>query len=191
MSQFRDAEDIHILQCSSDDETLETPIIKTYDAIVSDGSDFLLFSTPSSDSISDLHPSVVHIFRLWQSFIDNINPLIKIFHAPTMQQHILEASADLENVSKEVEALMFGIYATAVTSLSEAECMAMFGEEKHVLLARYQSGARQALARAGLLRSSNMTTLTAFILYLVCFPNLLRRDSFIVTLLSLRSGSMR
>jgi len=163
-SQFREVEDI--LQGSSDDETLEIPITKTYDAIDADGSDFL-FPTPSSDSMSDLHPSTVHIFRLWQLFIDNVNPIIKIFHAPSVQVQILEASADLENVPREIEALLFGIYAMAVTSITDSECNTMFGEEKTVLLARYQSGSRQALCRAGLLRSSDMTILQAFVLYLV------------------------
>lgn len=70
-----------------------------------------------------------------------------------------------------MEALMFGIYAMAITSLMDADCMLMFGEEKSVLLARYQSGARVALSRAGLLRSSDMTILTAFILYLMSCLN--------------------
>lgn len=141
--------------------------MKAYDAINSDGSDF--FMTPTSDSITDLHPSPVQIFRLWQTFIDNVNPLIKIFHAPSIQQKVLEASADLENVGKGMEALMFAIYSTAIMSLNEEECMSMFGEERQVLLARYQNGSRQALARAGLLRSSDMTILQAFVLYLVSF----------------------
>ena len=155
-----------MLQASSDDESLENPILKAYDAINPDGSDFF-FSTPSSESITDLHPSPVQIFRLWQTFIDNVNPLVKIFHAPSIQQQVLEASGDLENVPKGMEALMFAIYATAIVSLSEVDCVSMFGEDKQVLLARYQNGSRQALSRAGLLRSSDMTILQAFVLYLV------------------------
>lgn len=66
---------------------------------------------------------------------------------------------------------MFSIYAMATTSLMDADCMTMFGEEKSILLARYQSGARLALSRAGLLRSSDMTILTAFVLYLISCLN--------------------
>jgi len=80
---------------------------------------------------------------------------------------MLDAIADLENVSKGMEALMFSIYSMAITSLSASECMELFGEERAVLLARYQAGSRQALSRAGLLRSSDMTILQAFVLYLV------------------------
>lgn len=62
---------------------------------------------------------------------------------------------------------MFGIYATAISSLSEPECTSMFGEEKEVLRTRYSGAARQALHRAGLLRTSNLTILQGFVLYLV------------------------
>ncbi len=136
--------------------------------MTADGGD-LLFSTPISDeSIHDLHPSAVHIFRLWQTFLDNVNPIVKIFHAPTVQQQILDASADLEKMSKKMEALMFGIYSIAITSLTDAECKSSFGEEKARLLSRYQAGACQALLRASLLRTSDMMVLQAYMLYLVC-----------------------
>lgn len=147
----------------------ESPITKTFDEIASDGGE-LLFSTPMTEgSIRDLHPSTVQIFRLWQYFLDNINPLVKLFHAPTVQQKVLEASADLDNVSKETEALMFGIYATAVTTLNDAQCESMLGETRAVLLKKFHNGARQALLRAGLLRTSDMTVLQAFFLYMVGF----------------------
>ncbi|PVH78804.1 hypothetical protein DL98DRAFT_572886 [Cadophora sp. DSE1049] len=166
--EFRDAEDI--LQGSSGDEMYDKPITRTYDAIHSDGGD-LLFSTPATERMIDLHPSTVQIFRLWQKFLDNVNPIVKIFHAPTVQLQILEASADLENVSKEMETLMFGIYTTAICSLSDTECTTMFGEEKEVLRLRYSGGARQALHRAGLLRTSNLTILQGFVLYLISCLN--------------------
>lgn len=62
---------------------------------------------------------------------------------------------------------MFGIYATATMSLTEEEVKTNFGEEKATLLSRYQSGCRQALLRAGFLRSSDMTILQGLLLYLV------------------------
>ncbi|KUJ13101.1 uncharacterized protein LY89DRAFT_673198 [Mollisia scopiformis] len=162
--QFRDAEEI--LQGSSDDELYENPISKTYDAINGDGSDFLFTSPNSATPIRDLHPSPVQIFRLWQTFIDSVNPLLKIFHAPTVQQQVLDASADLDNVDKGMEALMFGIYSISVNSMAESDCSAMFGEDKTILRERFQEGARHAFRRCGLLRSSDMTILQAFVLYL-------------------------
>jgi hypothetical protein len=146
----------------------ETPITKTYDNIQAD--DDLLFSTVDSESLTHLHPSPVRIFRLWQAVLDNVNPLTKIFHAPTIQQLILKASANLEKVSRGVEALMLSIYSCAAYSLGKQECKSMFGRDKSVLLKQYQAGSRQALLRAEFLRSSDMTVLQALVLCLVSNP---------------------
>lgn len=136
-SKFRDTEEI--LQGSSEDDIVEAPIMTTYDTMyASTGGGLLCGSQPTNPNLSALHPQPVHIFRLWQTFLDNVNPLIKIFHAPTVQQQILENSGNLENVSKEMEALMFGIYSFAVTSLDDANCQTMIGEEKASLLGKYQ-----------------------------------------------------
>ncbi len=188
IAQFQDAEDA--LQGSSGDETYENAIIDTYDSIVEDPSASLIFSSSPSATISlaHLHPPPVQIFKLWQTFLDNVNPLTKIFHAPTIQLRILEASADLENIPKGLEALMFGIYATAVMSMGHSEWDVNFGEmgeARQIALTRYRKAAKLALSRAGLLRSSDMTILQAFVLYLVSRDkSRLRGSSCIYNLLS-------
>ncbi|RDL35434.1 uncharacterized protein BP5553_07365 [Venustampulla echinocandica] len=163
--EFRDIEEI--LQGSSDDE-LETPITTTYDEAFLDAGDLLL-PGPAVDDLASLHPPPVQIFRLWQTFLDNINPLIKLFHAPTVQQQVLEASANLNAASTKIQVLMFGIYSMAIASLSEEECKVMFDGDKETLLNQYQSGARQALLRASFLRTSDMTILQGYMLYLYSF----------------------
>ena len=74
--------------------------------------DFLLHNAArhSASELRAMHPKPLIIFRLWQVFLDNINPLTKLIHAPTTQQRLLEASANLENISREWEALLFAIY---------------------------------------------------------------------------------
>jgi Fungal specific transcription factor domain len=114
----------------------------------------------------------VHIFRLWQTFLVNVNPLVKIFHAPTVQQVILDASADLANIPRAIEALMFAIYLLAVTSLKTEECEAMFGESRSALLSKYSHGTQQALVNAKFLKSLNLYSLQAYALLLLA----LRRD---------------
>ncbi len=164
-SKFRDPKEI--LQGSSEDEKVETPIQTTSDIIYRDGCGLIFGSYPTNTSLSAFHPQPVHIFRLWQTFLDNINPLVKLFHAPTVQQLIIEASGSLDDVSKSMEALMFAIYSSAVTSLSNADCESMIGEAKSTLLARYQFGTQQALISAGFLKSSDLVVLQAFVLFLV------------------------
>lgn len=143
----------------------------TYDVLYNnDGERYLLAGSSSPEDLSLLHPSPVQIFRLWQIFLDRVNPLLKILHAPTMQQKILEASSDLENVPESLEVLMFSIYYFAATALIPGESMALFGEEQDSMEMRYKHGFQQALVNAGYLRSSDILTLQAFVLYLVSEP---------------------
>ncbi|KAK9322024.1 hypothetical protein V1517DRAFT_362119 [Lipomyces orientalis] len=166
--EFRAAEEL--LEGSSDDEMWAHPVTKTYEELGGDGDD-LLFGPQTTEKLTTLHPSPVLIFRLWQTFLDNINPLIKIFHAPSVQQKVLDATANLETIPKNTEALMFGIYAVATLSMNREECLKLFNESKDVVLARFQSGARRALRIAGYLRSSDIVVLQAFALYLLSDDN--------------------
>ncbi len=91
-----------------------------------------------------------------------------VIHAPTLQQRILEASWNMEVVPRPLEAVMFSVYALAVTSMKPPDCVRVFGETRSVLLNRYRSGAAQALAVAGLHTTRNLEVLQALVLFLVC-----------------------
>jgi hypothetical protein len=118
-------------------------------------------------ALSSLHPSPIQTFRLWQVFVDNVHPLSKLLHAPTVQSTILEARSNLEDISRDTEALMFAIYLAAVESLRDEHCLSILGEPRTSLLARYSHATQQALTNAEYLRTSNLVVLQAVTLYLV------------------------
>ena len=117
--------------------------------------------------LSKMQPGPVHMFKLWQTFLDNVNPLLKVVHTPTMQACIVEAIGDLSSVHPAQVALIFSIYCMAIHSLSEEESLAKLGQQKDVLSATYQLGCRQALVEADYLQSQERDCLTALFLYLV------------------------
>ena len=128
----------------------------------------LLFgSCGSSTHLSTLHPDPVQIFRLWQIYLDNVNPLFKVTHTPTLQGRIIDAAGDITNINPALEALMFGIYCTSILSLTSEGCQTTFSASKEDLLMNYQFGCQQALLKCGFLRSSDRDCLTALYLYLV------------------------
>ncbi|KAK6368207.1 hypothetical protein LTS17_009948 [Exophiala oligosperma] len=143
--------------------------------------DPLLLPGPSLESICSgdtthtelkgLHPEPRHIFRFWQIFVERVNPLTKIVHVPTLQQRILDASWDLNGVSKSLNAMLFAIYALAVTSLSSAECQSSFGESRDLLMMRYRHSALRALVAAEFLTSRDFEVLQAFFLFLLTNPD--------------------
>lgn len=162
--EFMEAGDI--LPVSSEDEDTETPP-RDLNRMDPHGGDLLLDS-PASIDLRSLHPSPIQGLRLWQTFLDNVNPLVKLVHAPTVQQALLEATEDLDDVPKPMESLMFAIYACAVVSMSNAECEKILGEPRSDALPRYQNATRQSLVGTGLLKTSNIMVLQSFVLFLLC-----------------------
>ncbi|KAJ5111012.1 hypothetical protein N7532_001547 [Penicillium argentinense] len=127
----------------------------------------MLLCAGTKQSLSELHPNSLHIFKLWQTFLENVNPLTKILHAPTVQPKILEAMSDLPKASRELEALLFSIYCISLVSLQATEVEKSFGEGKRKLLSRCRRGAQNAFRNVSLLRTSNTMVLQAFMLYLL------------------------
>jgi hypothetical protein len=68
------------------------------------------------------HPPTEHMHQLWQIFIENVDPLTKVVHVPTLQPAIQKATTEIGSVPRSFEALMFAIYSAAVMSLKDDEC---------------------------------------------------------------------
>lgn len=152
---------------SSDDEVQPIVFKKAWDEEIGN-SDHLLFGWPQTGvAMYTLHPQPVQVFQLWQLYLDNVNPLLKVTHTPTLQGQIVEATGNVLTIKPELEALMFGIYSTAIASLSEENCRTMFGSSKSHFLAQFQLGCQQALLHSRFLRYASRDCLTAFYLYLV------------------------
>ena len=146
---------------------VETAVKKAWDQSV-ENADHLLFGLRGTTvDLSTSHPEPVQIFRLWQIYLDNVNPLLKVTHTPSLQARIIEAASNIKSINPTLEALMFSIYCTSILSLSTDVCLTTFGSSKDDLLTRYQFGCQQALLNCGFLRSSDRDCLTALYLYLV------------------------
>lgn len=155
-----------MLQDSSDEEVEVPTIHRAFDRMfATDGFPFIIGGQPGP--LAQYHPSPIHIFQLWQIYIDNINPLLKITHVPTVQAQIIEASSNIEKAPKSIEALMFSIYLMAITSLEDDDVQRMFNEPKQELLGRYHTATQQAVTNAGFMRNNDPILLQAYLLYLV------------------------
>ncbi|KIX93515.1 uncharacterized protein Z520_10693 [Fonsecaea multimorphosa CBS 102226] len=135
--------------------------------LADDSTDFVLGVTPYPTQTSSLHPSPDHVLKLWQIFLTNVNPLMKIVHQPTLQRSIEEAIQDTGHIPRGLEALMFAIYGAAVLSMRDGECQATFGESRTTLQSRYRLGIRRALTKARFLATSDMVVLQALVIYLL------------------------
>ncbi|KAK0620079.1 fungal-specific transcription factor domain-containing protein [Immersiella caudata] len=144
-------------------------IVET-EAVTLDGrddsdADLLLSGVDPSINVQDLQPDPVHVFRLWQLYLDRVNPLTKIIHVPTLQPIVLEATTNIEAIPVHQQALLFSIYLMAIMSTSADECVQMFGISKEEAMRRYTLGAKASLIKFNFLKNENMEILQALLLF--------------------------
>jgi len=82
---------------------------------------FLLGYRSADVDLRPPHPLPSQIPYIWQVFQENVDPLVKILHIPTMNKLIREIRTDLDNLTPSTEALMFSIYYSAITSLEDED----------------------------------------------------------------------
>lgn len=170
-SQITDeVEEIREMLADQDFDSADSdePIVPTASITDSNHQSFLMGYNSSDVNIKSLHPLPSQIPFYWQTFLENVHPLVMVLHAPTMSKTIKEVQNNLDSLSKSTESLMFSIYFATITSMSGVEVKTNFGVSKDMLLNQYRFGAEQALARAGLLNTNEIVTVQAFVIFLIC-----------------------
>ena len=109
------------------------------------------------------------VTALLDIYIYRVDSIFKMGHMPALRSLLLseerEGSDPFDCPSRE--ALKFSICFTAICSLSEVEVRNMFLEKKENILNRFRLATEVMLSRAGLLTTSDLTVLQAFVIYLV------------------------
>lgn len=149
------------------DDVREVEVKKAVDSFF-DKNDHLLFGTRDTNvDLAPLHPEPVQLFKIWQIYLDNVNPLLKVTHTPSLQAQIITTAGNMKDIKPELEALLFGIYCISIQSLSDEECQRELAASREDLLTRYHFGCQQALMNSGFLRTNDRDCLTALYLFLV------------------------
>lgn len=79
--------------------------------------DFDHSNTPESTP----HPAPNLLPFIWQVYVKNVDPFIKVLHVPTMSEVIRLSAGGFEKLSPGTRALVFSISLAAVTSLNESD----------------------------------------------------------------------
>lgn len=61
---------------------------------------------------------------MWQVYQENVDPIVKILHVPTVEILVKETRKNLDSLTPGNEALMFAIYFAAITSMDEEDVSA-------------------------------------------------------------------
>ncbi|KAJ5601288.1 hypothetical protein N7510_010822 [Penicillium lagena] len=147
---------------SSEEEDTASPESST------SGHEGFLFGFYSlSHSLREHHPPLPKVSVLWEAYNENVAPLIVIVHRPTARNLFVEAAQHPETLDKNSEALVFAMYLSAIVSMTPAQCMNKFGEDREIAVKRYRFAVEQALAKANFLNTQSLVLLQAAVLFLI------------------------
>ena len=115
------------------------------------------------------HPPPFLRKELCATYFRNVDPLFKILYAPAVHAHMSNGERYLhhDDGSNSVVALDFVLYYAAASTMSDEQCRALQGTSKLELVSQYRVNAERALDRADYIVSADLTTLQAFVIYLV------------------------
>ncbi|KAI8268228.1 hypothetical protein K4K56_004274 [Colletotrichum sp. SAR 10_98] len=124
----------------------------------------------------------VEMLRLWQVFLERVNPMTKVIHVPSLEPLVFEAATDHGNVAPDFEALLCSINVLAIMALSEAESEQILNVPKNAALRKASLALKKAVSKVDFLRKYNLTILQCLVLYLVSLQGQFdRHASWILT----------
>jgi hypothetical protein len=132
----------------------------------------------TAQDLANKHPTQVEAMMLWDIYTQNVEPLCKILHTPTVGAMAASTSLNPEAASKNDECLLFIIYYSAVMSMSEDDCLRDFNRSRQNLMAHYRSAFCQALVNASWLKTKALTVLQAYTLFLIVMRGHIDADTF-------------
>ncbi|KAK1251992.1 hypothetical protein MKX08_003179 [Trichoderma sp. CBMAI-0020] len=112
------------------------------------------------------HPAPNLLPFIWQVYVKNVDPFIKVLHVPTTSEVIRLSEGGFEKLSLGTRALVFSISLAAVMSLSDADVQNTFGDAKENVVSRFVLGTEKALSQAGILKTTDLCVAQASLIYL-------------------------
>ncbi|KAJ0273171.1 hypothetical protein COL940_010016 [Colletotrichum noveboracense] len=166
---------------SLNDQADESTGASTTPSVANTTEDGSLDSRESMD-FDILALGAVEMLRLWQVFLERVNPMTKVIHVPSLEPLVFEAATDHGNVVPDFEALLCSINVLAIMALSEAESEQILNVPKNAALRKASLALKKAVSKVDFLRKYNLTILQCLVLYLVSLQGQFdRHASWILT----------
>ena len=75
----------------------------------------------SAHNQEDLRPLPSQMLFLWQTYVENVDPFIKVLHVPTMAMAIRSLKGKYNSLSFSMQALVLAVSLAAIMSLEDDE----------------------------------------------------------------------
>ncbi|KAH7112965.1 hypothetical protein B0J13DRAFT_657430 [Dactylonectria estremocensis] len=149
------------------DSVYATSFQSSHRSITSSGSSFI-FSNRSLSAASPeyLRPLPSQMLFIWQTYVENVDPSIKVLHVPTVSKMIYDSRGDFSLLPPFMEPLMFSIAFAAVKSLTSEEVQIHFHVDMKDLVSRFRLGTEESLARVDFINTKELSVIQAFLIYI-------------------------
>jgi hypothetical protein len=133
-------------------------------------SSLMFVGNRSSPSGSQILPSLKQATALLDTFITNVDPVVKLLHIPSLRQRLgnqfLVPESGVEQ--RPMDVLLAAVFFASTTSMTEEECHIHLQVSRKAALSSFRFAVEDGLARANFVGRAEMTILQALVLFLVC-----------------------
>lgn len=117
-----------------------------------------------------LQPTRSGLRRLWSIYLENVDPIIRVIHRPTVKRVVDQAVFDGGVTGRGWNALVQAISFAAVASLAPEERPEWLGDDTEALYVSYKAATEQALKEANFIETHDLRVLQALVILLVSDP---------------------
>lgn len=113
-------------------------------------------------------PTPIELETCWHIFVENVDPVVRILHKPTVRGLLDEAQQKgLEGLPRPSTALLLAICFSAMVTLDPWRSKALFNADGNEAIQRCKHAVEHAMADAQLIQTHDIQVLQAFTLFLV------------------------
>lgn len=144
--------------------------LKPTDSYIPPTSGFFFGQIIQSPSILTFLPNRDAGDRLLQHYFAAVHPIARCVHQPSFESQYAQFWEDVNQGIEprpSIQAVVFAAWFSAVVSMDEVRTTREFGFSKANLIGNMKIGTEAALSKANFLRTTNVETMQAFIMYMV------------------------
>lgn len=110
-----------------------------------------------------------HRRQIMSIYMERVDSLVPILHCGLFGDYLISRKPYLEYDTDHPApaALAWAVRYLTIGTINDDQCFHMFGVERGPLLARYQKTTQSALEKADYISTEDLTTLQAFVLFVV------------------------
>ena len=131
-----------------------------------EASSLLFKHSPSTINETTMHPTTTQMEELWAIYAANVDPVVKVFHRPSLRTMFHAVRLGDQKIAPDVEAALLSVYFAAVVSSTDERCWTVLRASKASCIDRYRHALEHVFNQRDLLSSSSLMMLQSFVLFL-------------------------